>query len=102
MKYKYISKVFRQLKKYHLNDFIGGRDAIYNWLSTLSSRQIQNFLSLDIDFNLIGFPLTILIDKNLLKCHDYKKRIESLSKLGKCQENIGLQKELCNRDFLNS
>lgn len=102
MKYKYISKVFRQLKKYHLNDFIGGRDAIYNWLSTLSSRQIQNFLSLDIDFNSISFPLTILIDKNLLKCHDYKKRIESLSKLGKCQENIGLQKELCNRDFLNS
>ena len=102
MRYKYINKVFRQLRRYHLTGIIGTNDAIYNWLSTLTSRQIQNFLSLDIEFELINFPLAILIDRNLLNCDDYKKRIVCLSKLGKCQENILLQKDLCNYTFLNS
>ena len=102
MKYKYIKRLFSQLKRYHLTEFIGKNDAIYNWASTLTTKQIQNFLNLDIEFERIKFPLTILIDKNLLSCSDYHKRIEALSKLGNCQDNILLQKDLCSHIFLSS
>lgn len=78
MKNEELKKVLHQIKKYDLSKLFNNEESLNSWVSVLNSKQIANFLSLDINTDEIEFPLFMLIDLNMLNCTDYKERIKAL------------------------
>ena len=50
MKNEILKQIINQIKKYHLTDTFSDIEQFKNWISGLSDKQINNFLSLDIDY----------------------------------------------------
>ena len=97
-----LKKLFGQIRKYYLSETFDSVDEFEKWLSKLTSKQIRNFNSLEIDPNEILFPKDLLINYNLLSCDDYNKRVEAMSKLKNGDGCWHLFKRLCSLNFLNS
>ena len=75
MKNDTLKQIIEQIKKYELTESFSDVDEFKKWASKLNSTQINNFLSLDIDFEEISELKHLLIDSDLLNCQDYKKRV---------------------------
>ena len=96
-----LKKLINQIRKYDLIDTFKDTKEFDDWLSNLNQKQIDNFNSLTIEPPLITFPKKILINKNLLDCQDYLKRVEAMLKLNS-KDCLQLFDKLCSKNFLNS
>ena len=76
-----LKQIISQIKKYGLVDVFKTTDNFENWLSSLSFEQIDNFLGLNIEPKEVENFRNILIDRNLLSCQNYSKKVEAISKL---------------------
>lgn len=96
-----VRKIVSQIKKYDITKSFSNKEEVDKWLSSLNSKQINNFISLDICPSEISFPTDYLIDTNLLNCDDYCNRVAAMSKI-KNGDNRYLFNMLCHPTFLNS
>lgn len=71
-------------------------------MSSINSKQIDNFLSLNIEPKEVENFRNILIDRNLLSCQDYSKKVEAISKLKNGDGCWHLFHRICNPKFLES
>ena len=69
-------KIFLQVAKYNLFDYFEDKDEMFSWIKQLTEREINNFLSLNVDIEKIKFDKGILIDSNLLKTKDYLRTLQ--------------------------
>ena len=99
--YDQITEEFlKQVKKYRLEEEVIGIIADRNsWIKTINEKQINNFNSLTISPQEIPFPKPLLLNRNLLNCNDYLKRVEAMSKIKDWNFPSHL---LCEPSFLNS
>lgn len=102
MKNETLKQLITQTKKYNLGDCFSGITEFKNWAEKLNDTQINNFLSLDIEFEKIEKIRKILINNDLLNCNDYKERVNAISKLKNGDGCWHLYEKLCNPNFLNS
>lgn len=102
MKNETLREVLQQIKKYDLTSTFKNEDNLKKWLLQLTSKQINNFLSLNVSPKEIKFPLIMLIDMNMLNCEDYNKKIEALSKLKNGDGCWHLFEKLLNPKFIKS
>lgn len=97
-----LKKIIEQIKRYDLVDVFDNSKELEQWLKKLNKKEINNFINLNIDPSKILFMEEILINKNLLKCNDYDKRIEAMMKLENGEGCWHLFDRLCSQKFLNS
>lgn len=102
MKNEELIKVIEQLKKYNLAKAFEDEENFKSWLTKLNTNQIQNFLSLNIEPDEVENILNILINEEILKCSDYNRRIEAISKLKNGEGCWHLFDNICNPNFLKS
>ena len=102
MKNETLKQIIIQIKKYGLVDVFKTIDNFKNWISTLDSKQINSFLSLNIEPKEVENFKSILINRNLLSCQDYSKRVEAIAKLKNGDECWYLFDKICNPKFLES
>lgn len=102
MKSEELKKLISQIKKYDLTKTFETSEEFDKWLSRLNSKQIHNFNSLTIEPSSIMFPISLIIDENLLNCDDYTRRIEAMSQLKNGDGCWHLFNRLCSPNFLNS
>lgn len=76
-----LKQIISQIKKYDLVDEFKTANSFEYWISSINSKQIDNFINLNIDYQEVKNFKGILIDRNLLDCQDYQKRIEAITKL---------------------
>ena len=76
-----LKQIISQIKKYGLVNVFKTIGNFENWMSSINSKQIDNFLSLNIEPKEVENFRNILIDRNLLSCQDYSKKVEAISKL---------------------
>ena len=95
-------KIFLQVAKYNLFDYFEDKDEMFSWIKQLTEREINNFLSLNVDIEKIKFDKGILIDSNLLKTKDYLKRVEEIVSIDNADGWYHLFKNLITKDFLES
>ena len=102
MKKDELRKIINQVKKYNLTKQFSNPEEFSEWVSSLNKRQIQNFNSLAVDPSKIKFLNFLLINKNLLNCEDYSKRVNAIMKLKNGNGCWHLFDRLCSPNFLNS
>lgn len=102
MKNDDLKRVIKQIKKYNLSSEFESEEEVKLWLLSLNSKQIHNFLSLNININDVLFPLSILVDLNMLNCDDYIKRINALLSIKNGDGCWHLFEKLLERDFIYS
>ena len=102
MKNETLKQIIIQIKKYDLVDVFKTIDNFKNWISTLDSKQINSFLSLNIEPKEVENFKSILINRNLLSCQDYSKKVEAIAKLKNGDECWYLFDKICNPKFLES
>lgn len=102
MKSDELKKLISQIKKYDLTKVFGSVKEFDEWLSKLNVKQIRNFNSLTVNPISIMFPVRLLIDRNLLNCDDYKKRIDAMLTLKNGDGCWHLFDRLCSPNFLKS
>lgn len=102
MKNETLKQIISQIKKYDLVNVLRTTDNFEYWISGLNSKQIDNFINLNIDFQEVKNFKSILIDRNLLDCQDYQKRIEAITKLKNGDECGHLFWRICSKKFLES
>ena len=102
MKNETLKQIIIQIKKYGLVDVFKTIDNFKNWISTLDSKQINSFLSLNIEPKEVENFKSILINRNLLSCQDYSKRVEAIAKLKNGDKCWYLFDKICNPKFLES
>lgn len=102
MKTIIIEKGINQIKKYHLEDNFKNESELIKWMSSLSKKEMDNLINLDIDPEKITFPKEILLNKDLLKCKDYPEKIKQMIEIKLEEHNQYLFEQLCSPDFLNS
>lgn len=102
MKNETLKQIIIQIKKYGLVDVFKTIDIFKYWISTLDSKQIDNFLSLDIEPKEVENFKSILINRNLLSCQDYLKRVVAIAKLKNGGGYWYLLDRICNPKFLES
>jgi len=102
MKKEELKNIINQIKKYSLIDAFKTPKDFDNWVSILNTKQIENFISLNIEPNKIEFPTELLINHNLLDCDDYLNRVEAMMKLKNGEGCWHLFDRLCSKNFLNS
>lgn len=102
MKNETLKQIIIQIKKYGLVDVFKTTDNFESWISTLDSKQIDNFLSLNIEPKEVENFKSILINNNLLNCQDYSKKVEAVAKLKNCDGCWDLLDRICNPKFLES
>lgn len=102
MKNETLKQIISQIKKYDLVNVLRTTDNFEYWISSLNSKQIDNFINLNIDFQEVKNFKSILIDRNLLDCQDYQKRIEAITKLKNGDRCWYLFWRICNKKFLES
>jgi hypothetical protein len=72
-------KIVSQIKKYKLDSCFKSEEEFEIWLEGLSSKHIENFNSIDVDF--CGEIARAFLDYNLLDCDDYREKINEILKL---------------------
>jgi len=97
-----VTLINNQLHKYQITSYFANDEELKNWINNLTPIELNNLIKLNISKEEITFPKEILINKNLLTCSDYHKRIRAMSKLKNCSTCWHLFGKLCNPDFLNS
>ena len=97
-----LKKIISQIKKYNLTKEFESVEKFEEWLKKLSTKQINNFNSLNVLPTEIKFPVHLLINNNLLNCDDYNKRITAMCKLKNGDGCWHLFDALCSPNFLNS
>lgn len=98
-----LMKIIEQLKKYELVRLLGKKEKDFDdWILSLNNKQINNFLNLDIDIEEVKNIKKLLINKDLLNCEDYGKRVKAISTLKNGDECWHLFDVLCEPIFLNS
>lgn len=97
-----LKKIISQIKKYNLTKEFESVEKFEEWLKKLSTKQINNFNSLNVLPTEIKFPVRLLINDNLLNCDDYNKRITAMCKLKNGEGCWHLFDALCSSNFLNS
>lgn len=102
MRNEILNNIIKQIRKYNLIDFFKDVDVFKDWASTLNETQINNFLSLNFDLEMIGEIREITINKDLLSCRDYVNRIQAVSKLKNIGEWGRYITNVCNPTFLKS
>ena len=102
MKNETLKQIISQIKKYDLVNVLRTTDNFEYWISSLNSKQIDNFINLNIDFQEVKNFKSILIDRNLLDCQDYQKRIEAITKLKNGDGCWHLFWRICSKKFLES
>ena len=102
MKNETLKRIISQIKKYDLVKVLRTTDDFEYWISSLNSKQIDNFINLNIEFQEVKNFKSILIDRNLLDCQDYQKRIEAITKLKNGDRCWYLFWRICNKKFLES
>ena len=102
MKNETLKRIISQIKKYDLVKVLRTTDNFEYWISSLNSKQIDNFINLNIEFQEVKNFKSILIDRNLLDCQDYQKRIEAITKLKNGDRCWYLFWRICNKKFLES
>ena len=102
MKNETLKQIIIQIKKYGLVDVFKTTDNFKNWISTLDSKQINSFLSLNIEPKEVENFRSILIDRSLLSCQDYSRRVETIAKLKNGDGCWYLFDRICNPKFLKS
>lgn len=95
-------KIINQLCKYQLITYFTSSQKLNDWLNNLTSKEITNIINLTISPEELAFPKELLINKNLLSCEDYQKRIFAMSKLKNGSGCWSLFEHLCSPNFLNS
>ncbi|MDO4962661.1 MAG: hypothetical protein Q4E75_00960 [bacterium] len=96
------SQIFEKLQKYDLSNIFKSKEELKKWLLSLNQKQINNFLSLNMEKEKINFPLEMLINLNLLNCEDYQKKLEAFCNIKNADSWHHLFNELLNPTFLNS
>ena len=91
-----------QINKYGLDSHFKCEYDYNTWLDLLSGKEINNLLSLTIHPIDLPFSTKYLIDEDLLKCDDYIKRVEALSKLTNIKECENLLDNLLHPNVLKS
>ena len=76
---KTLKQIISQIKKYGLVDVFKTTDIFENWISSLNTKQIDNFLNLNIEPKEVANFKSILINNDLLNCQDYSKKVGSTS-----------------------
>lgn len=94
--------IINQLIKYKIYDTFLSNDELNNWLLELNNLEKENFLSLNIDSKTIKFDSRLLINKNLLNCTDYVKKVEAFVSIKNADGWYHLFDSMLNKDFLNS
>ena len=102
MKNETLKQIIEQIKKYELAETFSDVEEFKKWASKLNSTQINNFLSLDIDFEEISELKHLLIDSDLLNCQDYKKRVLAILTLKNGNECCDLFSAISSPNFLKS
>ena len=102
MKNETLKRIISQIKKYDLVKVLRTTDDFEYWISSLNSKQIDNFINLNIEFQEVKNFKSILIDRNLLDCQDYQKRIETITKLKNGDGCGHLFWRICSKKFLES
>lgn len=102
MKNETLKRIISQIKKYDLVKVLRTTDDFEYWISSLNSKQIDNFINLNIEFQEVKNFKSILIDRNLLDCQDYQKRIEAITKLKNSDGCGHLFWRICSKKFLES
>ncbi len=97
-----LKQIISQIKKYELIDEFKTANSFEYWISSINSKQIDNFINLNIDFQEVKNFKSILIDRNLLDCRDYQKRIEAITKLKNGDGCWHLFWRICSKKFLES
>ena len=97
-----LKQIISQIKKYGLVNVFKTIGNFENWMSSINSKQIDNFLSLNIEPKEVENFRNILIDRNLLSCQDYSKKVEAISKLKNGDGCWHLFHRICNPKFLES
>lgn len=95
-------KIIKIIKKYNLENCFNTPQDFTNWSNSLNERQINNFLSLDIEIDNEHFPLKLLTNLNLLNCIDFKEKLKSLLSLKNIEGCAHLLENICVPNFLNS
>lgn len=102
MKSDELKKLISQIRKYNLEKAFDTPKDFDKWLNNLSAKQIKNFNSLAVEPSEIQFPVSFLIDEDLLNCDDYNNRIIAMSKIRNADGWYHLFDRLCSPNFLNS
>ena len=102
MKNEILKQIINQIKKYSLLECFTDIESFDNWVSHLSSTQINNFLSLDIELDEIKDLRHLLINKDLLNCKDYKKRVEAISTIKNTEGCVHLADAMFKPNFIKS
>lgn len=97
-----LKQIISQIKKYELVDEFKTANSFEYWILSINSKQIDNFINLNIDFQEVKNFKSILIDRNLLDCQDYQKRIEAITKLKNSDGCWHLFWRICSKKFLES
>ena len=99
---KTLKQIISQIKKYGLVDVFKTTDNFENWISSLNTKQIDNFLNLNIEPKEVANFKSILINNDLLNCQDYSKKVEAISKLKNGEGCWHLFDAICSPNFLKS
>ena len=102
MKIDELRKIISQVKKYNIENAFDTPETFDNWINSLSTRQIANFISLTVEPSEIQFPTKLLINPNLLDCSDYNNRVMAMTKLKNGHGWYHLFDRLCSPNFLAS
>lgn len=102
MKEDTLKKIIEQIKKYELTNSFSNVEELKKWASKLNSIQIKNFLNLDIDLEEIRELRHLLINLDLLRCQDYKKKVDAISTLKNGDGCWHLFNAICSPNFLKS
>lgn len=97
-----LKQIIEQIRKYELTASFSDIEGFKKWASKLDKVQIKNFLGLDIDIEEIRELRHLLIDKDLLRCIDYKYKVNAISKLKNGEGCWDLFEAICTPIFLKS
>lgn len=97
-----LKQIISQIKKYELTEEFSNEAEFKSWVEKLNSKQINNFLSLDIELSEIMNIKKIVINSDLLKCEDYNNRVKAIASLKNGDGYWHLYDYLCNPKFLKS
>ena len=97
-----LKQIIEQIRKYELTESFSDIEGFKKWASKLDKVQIKNFLGLDIDIEEIRELRHLLIDEDLLRCIDYKYKVNAISKLKNGEGCWDLFEAICTPSFLKS
>ncbi len=97
-----LKKLIEQLKKYELFEYFSSEEELENWIMRLNSRQLNNFLYLNISREEIKFSPKLLLNKDLLNTEDYATRVIAIASIKNAEGWYHLFDRMLKPVFLNS